>query len=86
MKTAYLNPFPIPIINFSDAADRAKHDAMVQLVEGMSNLHKMLATAKTPQEKEYLERNIATRDKEIDKLVYALYGLTEDEIKIVEGG
>jgi len=24
-------------------------------------------------------------DREIDGLVYALYGLTEDEIKIVEG-
>ena len=25
-------------------------------------------------------------DKEIDNLVYTLYGLTEEEIKIVEGG
>jgi hypothetical protein len=25
-------------------------------------------------------------DKEIDKMVYELYGLTEEEIEIVEGG
>ena len=32
-----------------------------------------------------LERQIAQVDAEIDQRVYALYGLTEDEIKIVEG-
>ena len=31
-----------------------------------------------------LERDIAATDDEIDRLVYKLYGLTEDEIKIVE--
>jgi hypothetical protein len=25
-------------------------------------------------------------DKETDKMVYELYGLTEEEIKVVEGG
>jgi hypothetical protein len=33
-----------------------------------------------------LERQIAQVDAEIDRWVYVLYGLTEDEIKIVEGG
>jgi hypothetical protein len=33
-----------------------------------------------------IERQIAATDKQIDQLVYELYGLTEDEIKIVEGG
>lgn len=33
-----------------------------------------------------LERQIAQVDAEIDKRVYVLYGLTEDEITIVEGG
>ncbi len=32
-----------------------------------------------------LQHQIDATDKEIDKLVYALYGLTEDEIKNVEG-
>ena len=31
-----------------------------------------------------LERQIAQVDAEIDQRVYALYGLTEDEIKVVE--
>jgi len=33
-----------------------------------------------------VERQIAATDSQIDRLVYDLYGLTEDEIKIVEGG
>jgi hypothetical protein len=40
--------------------------------------------AHTPQEKELLRREIAAADAEIDRVVYQLYGLTEEEIKIVE--
>ncbi|KAF0111050.1 MAG: type ii site-specific deoxyribonuclease [Chloroflexi bacterium] len=49
----------------------------------MLDLHKR--TAQTPQEQERLARDIASTDREIDKLVYELYNLTPDEIKIVEG-
>jgi hypothetical protein len=31
-----------------------------------------------------LDRQIAATDRQIDRLVYELYGLTEAEIKIVE--
>ena len=48
-------------------------------------LHKQLPKAKTPNEQEFLQRQIGATDKAIDALVYELYGLTEDEIGIVEG-
>jgi type II restriction/modification system DNA methylase subunit YeeA len=32
-----------------------------------------------------IKTKIGATDKEIDQMVYKLYGLTEDEIKIVEG-
>jgi len=32
-----------------------------------------------------LQRQIEATDKQIDRLVYELYGLTEEEIGIVEG-
>ena len=38
----------------------------------------------TPQAKTILKRQIEATDREIDSLVYRLYDLTEDEIKIVE--
>jgi len=39
----------------------------------------------TPREKDMLQRQIAVTDREIDHLVYELYGLTAEEVKIVEG-
>jgi len=42
------------------------------------------ASSKTG-DKTYLEKKCATLDKEIDQLVYQIYRLTEEEIKIVEG-
>jgi hypothetical protein len=61
-------------------------NTMVSLVERMLSLHKALAAAHSPAEKERLERQIEVTDRAIDALVYELYGLTEEEIKIVEGG
>jgi hypothetical protein len=52
----------------------------------MLNLHKRLAAAHTPHERTGLERHIQATDRQIDRLVYDLYGLTEDEIRLVEGG
>jgi len=84
-KTNYLSPFPTRIIDFSDRADVARHDRMVSLVEQMLVLHKQLPEACTPHEKTALERQIEATDGQIDALVYELYGLTEEEIRIVEG-
>ena len=50
----------------------------------MLSLHKQLPAAKTGQDKTAIQRQIDATDREIDRLVYELYGLTEDEIKIVE--
>lgn len=41
--------------------------------------------AKSDSDKKLYEQKIAMLDKKIDDLVYKLYGLTEEEIKIVEG-
>jgi hypothetical protein len=42
------------------------------------------AGAKAPNEREALQRQIAATDAQIDALVYELYGLTDEEIRIVE--
>lgn len=67
------------------AEDRARHDRMVSLVETMLALHKQLAAASTPHEQESLKRQIDVTDRQINKLVYELYGLTDEEISVVEG-
>jgi len=45
---------------------------------------KQLQQAKTESDKNYLNRKCETLDKQIDELVYKLYDLTEEEIKIVD--
>jgi len=81
----HFKSFSIRPINFDDPSDKAKHERMVGLVSEMLDLHRKLAAAQVPQEKTMLKRHIEATDKEIDKVVYALYNLTEAEIKIVEG-
>ena len=66
--------------------EMARHDRIVDLAESMLKLHKDLPKAKTPGEQESLQRQIATTDNQIDAPVYELYGLTEEGIRIVEGG
>lgn len=58
---------------------------MVALVETMLDLHRRHAAEANPQVKTLLQRQIEMTDKQIDALVYALYGLTAEEIAIVEG-
>ena len=38
-----------------------------------------------PADKEFYRRPIEATDRQIDALVYELYGLTEEEIAVVEG-
>ncbi|MCK4467731.1 MAG: N-6 DNA methylase [Desulfobacterales bacterium] len=85
IKVIYVKRFPIRAIDFSDPTDKTRHDGMVELVEQMLDLHKQLAEAKVPQSKTVLQRQVDTTDRQIDRLVYELYELTEEEIKIVEG-
>jgi len=75
---------PCPRISLSNPHDKSMHDKIVKLVERMLDLHKKLSAAKIPDEKTKIQRQINSTDKQIDILVYSLYGLTEEEIKIVE--
>ncbi len=80
-----LRRLPIRRINFSDRADKARHDRMVGLVERMLALHKRKAEAKSENQRAQLEREINVTDEQIDGLAYELYGLTEEEVRVVEG-
>ena len=70
----------------SSPDDVAKNDRMVPLVETMLDLHRRLPSVSTDHEKTLLERQIEATDRQIDTLIYELYGLTGDEIRIVEAG
>jgi hypothetical protein len=50
----------------------------------LSNYQQLRIGRKTAHERAVSERQIDTTDRETDRLVYELYGLTSNEIKIVE--
>ena len=41
-------------------------------------------TAHRPSDKTAIQRQIDATDRQIDQLVYEFYGLTDDEVRIVE--
>ena len=67
------------------AADKYRHDKLVLLVEKMLALTPKLRAATSESEKATLQNAVTATDAQIDQLVYELYGLTEAEIKLVEG-
>jgi len=58
---------------------------MVGLLDHTLGLRDKLAAATIPADKKLYQRQIEATHAEIDALVYELYGLTEEEIAIVEG-
>ncbi len=85
-KTMYLNNVPMRRIDFSSGAEGATHDNIVQLVERMTELKNELGSKGEAHDEERarIEREMERTDREIDDLVYDLYGLTQEERAIVE--
>ncbi len=82
--TQFVEQLPIRRIDFSTKADMAAHDRMVRLVDSMLALHRQLATINSEAQRVAVQRQIEATDAEINRLVYELYGLTDEEIAIVE--
>lgn len=78
-KPQYINDFPIPDI------DKNTEENLIKLVDNIMELNKKLSSEKNPNTIEMLNARIQAVDKAIDKIVYALYGLNDDEIGIIEG-
>ncbi len=85
MNQSYLEKIPIRDINLSNPIDKMCYTNLVMSVGRITNL-KAQAIAKSGHEKTSLQRQIEATDRRIDRLVYELYGLTEEEIRIVEEG
>ena len=80
---AFMKSFPIRTIDFDNPDDVEMRDEMVKLVERMLDLHQQLQGSVLIH-REVLEMQVEATDKEIDALVYRLYGLSDDEVAVVE--
>jgi hypothetical protein len=79
IKASKLHTLPYPACDPKSALTDLGH-----LCKGMLILHRHMADVKTDHDKIVLQRQIEETDNQIDRLVYELYGLTDEEIKIVE--
>lgn len=75
---------PIPKIDFSNSIDKSKHDKIAGLVDQMLSAQKKFHSCAENDKKSW-QKKIEILDQQIDELVYELYGLTKEEIEIVEG-
>jgi hypothetical protein len=88
LKIVYMKQLPIRRINFADPAEKKQHDEIVARVEEMLELQKEYAAAareKFADRMDALKRRIDAVDAAIDAIVYRLYDLSAEEIRVVEG-
>jgi hypothetical protein len=86
VKPTVLGQLPIRKVDQANAGEKVRHEEIVRLVDAMLVAKAQLSDAKTDKDKTYYEQKCAALDRQIDDLVYKLYGLTDDEIRIVEAG
>jgi hypothetical protein len=75
----YIETMPIP-----ERPGDFRTERMVVLVDRMLDLHKRMAGTRTDHSKRLFQRQIETTDREINRLVYEIYELTDSEIAFVE--
>ncbi len=81
----YLSQIPIYRCNGKNKRETAIQNTIRETVQKLTELISSKEETKTPHDRELIQRQIDAADRQIDKLVYELYGLTEEEIEIVEG-
>ena len=82
----YMEKVPIKVPDPHNAREIALHDHLQDLAGRIIERHEALEKSKNPQERTLVLREIAALDSEIDRVVFELYGLAQDEISIVERG
>lgn len=80
-----LEQLPVRTLDVSNPTDKFRHGKMVSLVEQMLAAKQQLAIAQSDKDKSFYAHRCDGLDRQIDALVYDLYGLTDDEIRLVEG-
>lgn len=80
----YISLLPIVSSFVGDAGNQQSHNAIVELVRRVLDLSGEVSRKEPSHERTALQRQIDAADREIDQLVYELYGLTDEEVRIVE--
>ena len=77
--------FPIKTVNKKNIKEAQHLSNIIKLVDQLLQLNKDKQNISLPNQLEIIENRIDYTEHKIDQIVYQLYDLNEDEIKIVEG-
>jgi hypothetical protein len=83
VKLAALRALPMRWLDLANPVDKRRHDALVQLVDDALQTQKRVSKEKNPIRKEALQRAFEILDRDIDKHVFELYGVSEEEIRLI---
>jgi len=83
--TNELYRLPFPPIDLSQKEGMQAHSKIVQYVEQLLRLNVQKETINLSVNLYTIEDKIAHFEKQIDELVYHLYGLTNEDIAVIEG-
>jgi hypothetical protein len=78
--------FPILALDLVRPVDVKKYDALVSKAKALLAAKDELATASTDKLRNFYSSKVASVDRQIDYLVYALFDLSPEEIEAVEHG
>lgn len=82
VKIGSLGSLPLRELDPDNPAERAFHDEIVRSVEEILALRRALREA-SDAEQDAVKRRIGIVDDRLDRLVYRLYGLSKDEVTLV---
>lgn len=80
----FFKNLPIPDLDLKNKAQKKQYDVLVGLAEQMIESKKELKNAMTDKDKTYYEHQCYSLESAIDKEVYKLYNITDEEITIIE--
>lgn len=80
----YFKNFPVKQIDISEASGKSFLADFIRQVETLLQLNKEKDSANLQTQIEQLQTRIAYHEEKINRAVYQLYGLTEEEIQLVE--
>jgi predicted type IV restriction endonuclease len=84
IKPSIIKELPIKKIDSKNKTEKFLHDEIVKLVETMLQLQQQKQSSTLPNQLHQVEQRIAYTDDKINEKVYSLYGLSAEEVKVIE--
>jgi hypothetical protein len=85
IKPSAIKSLPIKVIDFKNKSEVEQQNEIIKLVDQLLHLNEEIQNVNLESRRQQIQGKIDYCENRINEIVYQLYGLTEEEIKIVEG-